>query len=140
MTFAAPGTVSHGGRLAVTFLIPVGMVGCVLGRAGNPNGSFAGMGIKECAGAAIGTVVDSLAGPFRASGNGGLVVALAGATIGGFAGNLIRAHFDDEDKKALQAQARQAPLTQPDNASLPWRSGHPGATATILTPNTHVET
>lgn len=95
---------------------------------------------KQDIGTGAGVVIGGLAGSLFGKGSGKIVGVLAGAAIGGFIGNQIGAMLDEEDQKALQAQAKQALLTQPDNAATSWSSERSGATATVVPENSRVET
>lgn len=95
---------------------------------------------KQDLGTGAGVVIGGIAGSFFGKGNGKIVAALAGAAIGGLIGNQIGAMLDEDDQKALQAQAKQALLTQPDNSQVNWASERSGATATVVPENSRVET
>ncbi len=95
---------------------------------------------KEQVGTGTGAVVGGIVGAFFGQGSGRVVATLAGAAIGGFIGNRIGAQLDEQDRQALQSQARQALLTRPDNAPVTWSSPRSGATATIVPQNTRHET
>lgn len=95
---------------------------------------------KQDIGTGVGVIGGAVLGSFLGKGQGRIVGALAGAAIGGLIGNQIGAMLDEEDQKALQAQANQALLTQPDNSQVAWASQRSGATATVVPENTRVET
>jgi len=128
--------IRHVFRGAVSVLLICGLLtGCAT------DGNSGGMGQKESVGTGAGALIGGLAGAFLGRSAGGKVAAaLVGAAVGGFIGNRIGAMLDDEDQKALQAQAKQALLTQPDNNQVTWASDRSGATATVVPENTRVET
>lgn len=95
---------------------------------------------KQDIGTGAGVVLGGIAGSFFGKGSGRIVGVLVGAAVGGFIGNQIGAMLDEEDQKALQAQAKQALLTQPDNSTVSWASDRSGATATVVPENSRVET
>lgn len=93
---------------------------------------------KETAGTGLGAVVGGVAGALV--GKGRALGILIGAAAGGFIGNRIGALLDDDDKKALQEQAKDALRTQPDNQQVTWNSGKSDASATVVPTNTRKET
>lgn len=121
-------------RVVTALLLSVSLIGCTTTQGGG------GIGQKEGVGTGAGALIGGIAGSFLGSGKGRVVGALLGAAIGGFIGNRIGAMMDEEDSKALQDQARQALLTQPDDARIDWASTHSGAVATVVPENTRVET
>ncbi|MGE5516200.1 MAG: glycine zipper domain-containing protein [Bacteroidota bacterium] len=124
-------------RFAAALIVSVSLVGCATTQNG---GGVGGMGQKETVGTGAGALLGGIAGSFLGKGQGRIVGALAGAAIGGFVGNRIGAMMDEEDQKALQEQAKQALLTQPDNSQVSWASARSDATATVVPENTRVET
>lgn len=124
-------------RFAAALLVSVSLVGCATTQNG---GGVGGMGQKETVGTGAGALLGGIAGSFLGKGQGRIVGALAGAAIGGLIGNRIGAMMDEEDQMALQEQAKQALLTQPDNSQVSWASTRSDATATVVPENTRVET
>lgn len=94
---------------------------------------------KENLGTGLGAVVGGLAGSTFGSGSGRIVAVVAGAAVGAFVGNRIGAMLDEQDRAAVDAKAKEALLSQPDNAPVNWTSERSGATATIIPENTRTE-
>lgn len=116
-------------------VIAVGVCVCFLSSCATDGQSPS----KQDVGTGVGVVLGGLAGSFVGKGNGRIVGVLAGAALGGLIGNQIGKMLDEEDQKALQEQAKQALVNQPDNSSITWNSSHSGATALVTPENTRVE-
>lgn len=95
---------------------------------------------KQDIGTGAGVVLGGIAGSFIGNGNGRIVGALAGAAVGGFIGSQIGKMLDEQDQQALQAQARHALVSQPDNTPINWTSDRSGASAVVTAENSRVET
>lgn len=99
-----------------------------------------GSATKQDIGTGAGVVVGGLAGALFGKGKGKIVGVLVGAAIGGFIGNQIGAMLDEADRQALQQQAKDVLVSQPDNAETSWSSERSGASATVTAANSRVET
>lgn len=99
-----------------------------------------GSATKQDIGTGAGVVVGGLAGALFGKGKGKIVSVLIGAAVGGFIGNQIGAMLDEEDQKALQKQAKDVLVSQPDNTETTWSSERSGATGTVVAENSRMET
>lgn len=94
-------------------------------------------GSKEGAGTLIGAGLGGLAGSAFGKGGGQIGMIAAGALLGGFIGNRIGNHMDEQDRRLAQANAQQALETSRTGSVMAWRNPDNGHSGTITPVRTY---
>jgi surface antigen len=117
--------------LALTFLVTVGLTGCVTTTGGS----------NQATGTAIGTATGAALGALIAnnSGNNAWVGAMIGGMAGGLIGNAIGAALDEQERKAL-ALATERALTAKANQKIAWSAPEAAPSKKAATKTTKTKT
>ncbi len=119
-------------RLGIFMLIWMLVVLPLLGGCAGKNG----MGKKQTAGTAIGTLAGGIAGSFFGSGRGRVAAIAAGALAGAALGNYIGSVLDERDRQAVAAETVNTLSTAKDGQTSTWSNPESGASANITVDKT----